>query len=888
MLKLGSKPVWSLAIVLVSACLGIALNWRAPGIERYSHDWLMRLRGTLPVPEDVAIVAIDEASLKRYGRFPWARSLTAQALDRLSAAQPKAIALDILFADPSTESDDKALAQAIAKAGNVVVSAQLIDSAGNAAWLKPLPALEAAAAGVGHVNVSTESDGVARHLLVRHADDAGLALRALPLEAIRVGDNVATQAIRETPGFFILGERRIPVESESATLAVGAAPGSLHEPEVMRAGRIAIDYIGPAATFAPRTYSFADLLDGKIPPQAFRAKYVLVGATAASLGDRLASPFTHLADAEGNQHGASMPGVEVLANSLNTILRSRYYSQTSDFTAFLVAALVATLTLTLLSLAQGRNESVKQIGVLVGMAAAILLVGYAEFRAWLIYPPLVPEFAAFAAAILLGLLHRNLLASAGIDRSIALLTDAKDLAPLAGMPSAAASIARLADAAAVSLIATDSAGTNRVISTFGGQLAPQLSSDRLITVPFANGILRLRHAPGKPPSVDTLEICSGIARSAVQNAPAEPSALSRFGVPRGIEWKARSLDRLNARILERSQFLNAALRSVDDGLLIATADGQITFANRRAEEILAAGTLAGRNLFETLELDEQDSLRRLLAARAPVEREIVRRGPPPRYYTLRVAAVAGSDHSDGPVLGIVASLSDITRQHELRQTQTDVMALVSHEMRTPLTAIQGMSELLAQFEVDAPKRREMNVAINEEAKRLNRMIGDYLDITRLESGAAPLRKTPLQLPNLIERAILMLEPVAALKQIRLVRQFDPQTPVLVADADLVSRAVTNLVSNAIKYSPKGTTVTISTAPTGDGVRIEVADQGYGIPPEDLDRIFEKFYRIPRVQDAGVSGTGLGLALVRDIAQLHGGSVAVKSQPGVGSVFSLIL
>src|SRR5205823_11019459 len=167
--------------------------------------------------------------------------------------------------------------------------------------------------------------------------------------------------------------------------------------------------------------------------------------------------------------------------------------------------------------------------------------------------------------------------------------------------------------------------------------------------------------------------------------------------------------------------------------------------------------------------------------------------------------------------GIVASLSDITRQHELQQTKNDVISLVSHEMRTPLTAIQGMTELLAQYELPPQRSREMHLAINDEVKRLTRMITGYLDITRLESGATELRRAAVRLETLIERTLLMLDPVAAQNGIKLVRRFAPDLPALLADPDLLSRAVENLVSNAIKYSPSGTEVTITTSADEEAV-----------------------------------------------------------------------
>ncbi len=410
-----------------------------------------------------------------------------------------------------------------------------------------------------------------------------------------------------------------------------------------------------------------------------------------------------------------------------------------------------------------------------------------------------------------------------------------------------------------------------------------------------SGLLEITHAPGHAPSTDALRLAATIAAAAADLTPdadATPGA-SWWRLPRGVEAKARVLDRLNRRILARARFFDSALRSVEDGLLIAAADGRITFVNRRAAAVLAsnADALIGRNLFERLAEAEgaaapEDPLTRLLIDRSPIEREITIRGARARRYILRMAAVSEGDNARGAVLGIVASLSDITRQHDLQQTKNDVMALVSHEMRTPLAAIQGMSELLAQYDLDAGRRREMNVAINDEVKRLTRMITEYLDITRLESGATMLRRSPVRVESLVERSLLLLDPLAGQKNMRLARRFDAGLPAVLADPDLLARAVSNLVSNAIKYSPAGTEVMITVRAEQGGVAVDVADRGPGIPAADLDRIFEKFYRVPRAADADTPGTGLGLALVREVAELHGGAVSVASPAGAGSTFTL--
>jgi CHASE2 domain-containing sensor protein len=162
-LRRRDAALWFPTLIVVAAALAVVIVWRTPGLEFAARDALLRARGPLPPAEDIAIVAFDEASLAQLGRFPWPRALTAEALDRIAAAQPKVISFAVLYGEPSAaptgEADDRALAEALARADNVVLGAQLIeniDAEGQRrmVWLRPLPAFEQAAAGVGHVHVS--------------------------------------------------------------------------------------------------------------------------------------------------------------------------------------------------------------------------------------------------------------------------------------------------------------------------------------------------------------------------------------------------------------------------------------------------------------------------------------------------------------------------------------------------------------------------------------------------------------------------------------------------------------------------------------------------------------------------------------------------------------
>jgi signal transduction histidine kinase len=743
-----------------------------------------------------------------------------------------------------------------------------------------------------------------------------------------------------------------------------------------------IDYVGPGGSFAGQTYSFSDLLEGKIEQDKLRDKYALIGATAAALGDRLTTPFTYAENDPGLRADDLTPGIEILANSLSTILRGRFYKELPDWLTTALAALAALSVHLSLTVFQGRWEGGKQIAAMAGLALTLWLIAYFAFTRWLIIPPLVPIIATGVAAALLSLLRRTLAVSAGLDARISELAlwdsplgESSGASPSPPSNDPTRVIARLSGAEATAIVSCGRGGERRLVACYGAAFhcIKRRMTDREAAYPVSRALSRdepasdyfdfngnddsvnrralilwlggrageavgeageliLAYDDAGRPADETLTLCREIAASflaaGVRTSPWDVanSAWRRLSYlnwwPRGAAWKAHILAWLQQRMISRSLFVERALRSIEDGLLITTAEGRITFANPRAAAILGIPerSLIGGDIFERLSEAEQpqngtdpapaprETLFRLLVERSPVEREVTIHTASghgrPRQYILRMSAVI-HDHRGDPqgasrgtegtaALGIVATFSDVTKQYELQKAKNDVMALVSHELRTPLTAIQGISEVLAKYEVEPKRRYEMHLAINDESKRLARIIDDYLDLTRLETGARPLRLEPLCVTQLLDRALLLLEPVAAQREIRIVRNSAPDLPALTADADLIARAVTNLLANAVKFSLPRHEVVVEAFAESGFLRVEVKDQGCGIPPEAIPFIFEKFYRAPRLplpplqEDDDAPGAGMGLAFVRDIAQLHGGRVTVESEVGVGSVFTLRL
>jgi K+-sensing histidine kinase KdpD len=235
-------------------------------------------------------------------------------------------------------------------------------------------------------------------------------------------------------------------------------------------------------------------------------------------------------------------------------------------------------------------------------------------------------------------------------------------------------------------------------------------------------------------------------------------------------------------------------------------------------------------------------------------------------------------------------IDDITVVKENERLRSDMVNLMSHEIRTPITSIQGFAELLLADESVSPENKEFLEIIVKESQRLSRMLTTFLSLAKLEqSDKKEFHKIPVKLDSIVSEVVKDMQEKAKRKRIRLVEKADPHLPPIAADKGLITRAITHLVDNAIKYSPERTSVTISTSLETDYLRVTVEDRGYGIPKDEQEKIWQKFYRIAREgQDKEEESTGLGLALVKEIVERHGGQVEVESEVGFGSKFTIRL
>jgi two-component system sensor histidine kinase SenX3 len=323
-------------------------------------------------------------------------------------------------------------------------------------------------------------------------------------------------------------------------------------------------------------------------------------------------------------------------------------------------------------------------------------------------------------------------------------------------------------------------------------------------------------------------------------------------------------------------FLVAALDAIDAAVFVTDRAGRRVYRNAAAR---------GLDIGRPDDLTTDSAVREVTATALAGEdraRTIALAGPPKR--TLRVSGQPVA--SAGEVIGAVAVVNDLSEKVRLEAVRRDFVANVSHELKTPVGALGLVAEAL-EGETDPEVVSRLIRRIHAEAIRLHQMIDELIDLARIEDrGVAGLDPVPVSL--LVGRAVERIREQAAERQIAIEVTEPPLGAYSAADISQIVTALHNLLQNAVKYSDRGSVVTVATTMANDTVEISVEDQGIGIPPRDLPRIFERFYRVDRARARDTGGTGLGLAIARHIVENHGGTVRVSSQEGKGSTFVLSL
>jgi two-component system, OmpR family, phosphate regulon sensor histidine kinase PhoR len=379
------------------------------------------------------------------------------------------------------------------------------------------------------------------------------------------------------------------------------------------------------------------------------------------------------------------------------------------------------------------------------------------------------------------------------------------------------------------------------------------------------------------PIVELRDVARSIAggdlgRRPALSAPGEVGDLAT-ALHRMAEQLATRLDALEAD----DQLMTAVLESLEEGVLALDERGMVVRINQRARALLGLTTTLpfGREL-----------LPRDPVVRVAIEQAVAGTITPPEEATLleRTVAVASRPLATG---GGVVTLLDLTVLRRLETIRRDFVANVSHELKTPLTVVSGYAETLMDEDIPLEQRRRFVATIRDNATRMQRIVDDLLDLSRIESGGWRPNVVPVDVAGVVSDVYTAVQPAAAAKHLSLAAEIAPDATRVRADPTAFRQIVSNLVENAVRYTREGD-VTLRTRAAPAGVWVEVSDTGIGIAPEHLPRIFERFYRVDAGRSRNEGGTGLGLAIVRHLVDAHGGRVEASSAVGRGTTISVLI
>lgn len=346
---------------------------------------------------------------------------------------------------------------------------------------------------------------------------------------------------------------------------------------------------------------------------------------------------------------------------------------------------------------------------------------------------------------------------------------------------------------------------------------------------------------------------------------------------------AQSLDKAQERLKRGENRLRLVLENMPVGVLIATIDGVIESANPKAYETFGsmAGRLSSRSVSDLFKLKEHPALTSI----ADAGRTIYTVGTKSNGTEFSAALNVTRYHDDSEDKEkLLVSFEDITWRTELEKMKREFMAMISHDIRTPLTSISATLGMLAAGAWGNLSEKALKAIENDEDSldHIMRLLNDLLSIEKLASGTFQLEKKDTSSEKIIKRAVAVVKPTALARRVDLV--VPPDNFDLWLDEDRMVQLITNLLTNAVKFSPEGGTVTIAVQDDTDQTRFEISDQGPGIAADDQEKIFDKFGQVKSVDFAGAKGMGLGLAISKQIAEQHGGAIGVNSVPDKGTTF----
>ncbi|MCK7544851.1 CHASE2 domain-containing protein [Marinobacter bryozoorum] len=840
---------WTLALPLIGLLLLLQLSTLPQRLDNWLYDTLVTTFPPAP-SEDVVIVAIDEDSLAAIGPWPWPRDVHARLIRNLTAAGVDRIVMDILFTEPGP--DDAVLADAMKSHGKVTLPLYLAPGRQSDLFREqlPTPLLTAAAFALGHAHVELDSDGIARGLYLYN----GLGNQLWPAMALaagadqRVGQAQAFEQLQAPPFVNVRQDfRRVPLAGRSG---------------------------------AYTTLSYADLLEPSPATRWLEGKTVLVGATAAGFGDVLPTPFSGLAQ--------PMSGVEFHANALAAARRDQLIAVAPGPWTFGLTSLCALLVILVLPrLRPSRTFSFSAL-VFTGILAATV-TALMTLHLWI---PAASAMLVPVIAFPLWSARRLSFANRFLNQQI----DQLERGNLLHLP------------------ATWSRSPRQILANLKALLSPEgwlLIEDNAIveqhnlaaddrhpgwqnppgTWHHDQGISRVSLVRGENRYRLALRLPHGLAGAAAERylgrlslqAPSQaPIAVTRENLSTRINRAREATQKLN----HIQQFIWRSFEHMPDGIIVTDPLGLILFANGHVPRWFnePKPSLQGMPLAGLLQGHDprspgwEETLADTLTQQQSRTVDLHLHG---RDFLIHFAPFLLPDSQQN---GIIANISDISELREQQRQHREAIDFISHDVRSPLVSQLALIEQL--------KRRPGEVQVEQLdqlrklARRSYHLAEEFVQLARAEQ-LTETRFYDCEFLAIVENARDSVSEQALEKNIKLVLLGNDDLW-LRGNAELLERAVINLLTNAVQYSEPGTSVTMQVFRAGHQACLTVTDEGPGIASSELATLFDRFQRQKSSELAGKHGVGLGLSFVNVVVEKHKGEITVESREGEGSAFTLKL
>ncbi|MEE8360016.1 MAG: ATP-binding protein [Candidatus Omnitrophota bacterium] len=363
------------------------------------------------------------------------------------------------------------------------------------------------------------------------------------------------------------------------------------------------------------------------------------------------------------------------------------------------------------------------------------------------------------------------------------------------------------------------------------------------------------------------------------------SAMEQKTQSEEIAWKKYM------KVLAGKKETDAVIRSIAEGLLVVDGKGNVVMMNPAAEKLLdvSKNDKIGKPMLENIKKEQIISMAKSTSGGKDKEIEIFSEEDETKKVLRSSSAVI--EDENGQTVGMVSVLSDVTKQKELDLMKSKFVANVTHELRTPLVAIQkSISLLLSKTAGDVSSTQEEFLTLaDRNIKKLSRLIDDLLDLAKLESGKMQVKPALTTIGSVIREAAVSFDAWANTKSIKIEERVQEGLPDVNIDAQRIGQILNNLIGNAIKFTPHGGMIIVEAVSNNmKEIEVSVQDNGPGIPKEDLDKVFDRFYQTGERNLSDISGTGVGLSIAREIAELHGGKIWVESEKKQGAKFIFTL